>query len=128
MTNVVADAYLKRTAGEAEMCSNPVLKPAFTYIFEHKSETISLKVMADLCHISPSYFSRLFAKETGENFSSYLAQMKIKWAKQLLEVTDIPVSQISDELGFNDPGYFIKTFKKYEQITPSLYRKYYKEQ
>ncbi|MFD1177936.1 PocR ligand-binding domain-containing protein [Paenibacillus puldeungensis] len=128
MTNAVADAYLKRTTGEAEVCSNPVLKPAFTYIFEHKSETISLKVMADLCHISPSYFSRLFAKETGENFSSYLAQMKIKWAKQLLEVTDMPVSQISDELGFNDPGYFIKTFKKYEQITPSLYRKYYKDQ
>lgn len=128
MTNAVADAYLNKTSDEANLCSNSVLMPAFTYIFAHKSETISLKAMADLCHISPSYFSRLFAKETGDNFSSYLAQMKIKWAKQLLEVTDMPVSQISDELGFNDPGYFIKTFKKYEEITPSLYRKYYKEQ
>lgn len=35
----------------------------------------------------------------------------MKWAKQLLEVTDMPVSQISDELGFNEPGYFIKIFK-----------------
>lgn len=129
MTNAIADAYLNsNSTDKANLCENPVLQPAFTYIFSHKSETVSLKAMADLCHISPSYFSRLFAKETGESFSSYVAQLKIKWAKQLLEVTDMPVSQISDELGFNDPGYFIKTFKKYEEITPALYRKYYKEQ
>nr|WP_249930836.1 helix-turn-helix transcriptional regulator [Paenibacillus polymyxa] len=61
--------------------------------------------------LSPSYFSRLSAKETGENFTTYLAKLKIKWAKQLLEVTDMPISQISDELGFNESGYFIKIFK-----------------
>ncbi|MGY5607458.1 helix-turn-helix domain-containing protein [Paenibacillus sp. ALE3] len=82
--------------------------------------------MADLCHISPSYVSRLFAKETGENFSSYLSRLNMKWAKQLLEATDIPVSQISSELGFNEPEYFIKIFKKYEGTTPAVYRKYYK--
>nr|WP_253806583.1 helix-turn-helix domain-containing protein [Paenibacillus polymyxa] len=52
----------------------------------------------------------------------------MKWAKQLLEVTDMPISQISDELGFNESGYFIKIFKKFEEITPSLYRKYIQEQ
>ncbi|WP_334071484.1 MULTISPECIES: PocR ligand-binding domain-containing protein [Paenibacillus] len=126
MTNVIADAYLNKTDSESYACTNSVLKPAFEYIHRHKSEQASLKQMADLCHISPSYFSRLFTKETGENFTAYLAKLKISWAKQLLEVTDMPVAQISDELGFNEPGYFIKTFKKFEDITPYLYRKYYK--
>jgi YesN/AraC family two-component response regulator len=54
--------------------------------------------------------------------------LKIKWAKKLLEATDMPISQISDELGFNESGYFIKTFKKYEDITPAVYRKYMQEQ
>ncbi|WP_338541744.1 PocR ligand-binding domain-containing protein [Paenibacillus tundrae] len=127
MTNAIADAYLKTSPNEAET-ANPVLQPAFEYIHGHKSEQVSLKHMAELCHLSPSYFSRLFAKETGENFTTYLAKLKIKWAKQLLEITDMPVSQISDELGFNESGYFIKIFKKFEEITPALYRKYIQKQ
>ncbi|MEY8743832.1 PocR ligand-binding domain-containing protein [Bacillales bacterium AN1005] len=127
MTNAIADAYLKTSPNEADT-ANPVLQPAFEYIHSHKSEQVSLKHMAELCHLSPSYFSRLFAKETGENFTTYLAKLKIKWAKQLLEITDMPVSQISDELGFNESGYFIKIFKKFEEITPALYRKYIQKQ
>ena len=127
MTNAIADAYLKNTSDDSGIYTNPIFKPAFEYIYKNKSESISLTHMAELCHISPSYFSRLFVKETGENFTIYLAKLKVKWAKQLLEVTDMPVSQISDELGFNEPGYFIKTFKKFEEVTPALYRKYLRE-
>lgn len=127
MTNAIADAYLKNCPSD-NACTSPALQPAFEYIHSHKSEQVTLKHMADLCHLSPSYFSRLSAKETGENFTTYLAKLKIKWAKQLLEVTDIPISQISDELGFNESGYFIKIFKKFEEITPALYRKYIQEQ
>ncbi|OMD36588.1 transcriptional regulator [Paenibacillus borealis] len=127
MTNAIADAYLKNTSSDMSICTNPIFKPAWDYIYNNKSENITLSHMAELCHISPSYFSRLFAKETGENFTTYLARLKVKWAKQLLEVTDMPVSQISNELGFNEPGYFIKIFKKFEEITPALYRKGYRE-
>lgn len=126
MTNAIADAYLKNSSYDAEL-AYPVLQPAFDYIYHNKSESVSLRQMAELCHLSPSYFSRLFAKETGQSFTSFLARLKIQWAKQLLEVTDMPVSQISDELGFNEPGYFIKTFKKHEELTPALYRRYYRE-
>lgn len=128
MTNAIADAYLKNTANDDPGSpAHPLFKPAFDYIHQHKSEAVTLKQMAELCHISPSYFSRRFAQETGESFTAYLAKLKVRWAKQLLEVTDMPVSQISDELGFNEPGYFIKTFKKYEGRTPALYRKVYRE-
>ncbi|MNE45002.1 HTH-type transcriptional regulator YesS [compost metagenome] len=81
--------------------------------------------MAKLCHISTSYFSRIFIKETGENFSVFTPRLKIEWAKQLLETTDEPINQISDQLGFCDAGYFIKTFKKFENLTPAVYRSWY---
>lgn len=120
----IAAGKINENAGYA--CVHSVLQPAFDYLHTHHSEAVPLKKMAELCHLSPSYFSRLFAKETGESYSGYTARLKIEWAKRLLEHTDMPISQISAELGFNEPGYFIKTFKKYEEITPAVYRKYYK--
>ena len=127
MSNTLLNSLVKGSSLHGDLPTNPILKPAFEYILNHKSEKISQKKIAVLCHISTSYLSRLFSKETGESFSSYLSRMKIEWAKQLLESTDMPVSQIGDELGFNEAGYFIKTFKKQEGITPSCYRKYYKK-
>ncbi len=127
MANAVTNAYLKTSIEDRYLGKDSTLKPAFHYIFKNKGENISQKKMADLCHISTGYFSRLFVKETGKNFSAFIARQKIEWSKQLLEKTDLPISQISDELGFSEPGYYIKTFKKFEGITPLLYRKYYKD-
>ncbi|WP_306010725.1 PocR ligand-binding domain-containing protein [Paenibacillus sp. P46E] len=103
-------------------CSNPVLQPAFDYIYSHKHENFTLEKMGQLCHISPSYFSRLFVRESGENFSVYISRLKMNWAKQLLETTELSINQISDQLSFCDAGYFIKIFKKHEQLTPAAYR------
>ncbi|WP_340026512.1 PocR ligand-binding domain-containing protein [Paenibacillus sp. FSL K6-1096] len=103
-------------------CSNPTLQPAFDYMLSHKEENFSLKSLAHLCHISPSYFSRLFTREMGEHFSLYVARMKIEWAKELLATTDWSVNEISNHLNFCDAGYFIKIFKKHESVTPLFYR------
>ncbi|EJO5347774.1 PocR ligand-binding domain-containing protein [Clostridium botulinum] len=103
------------------------LKPAIQYIYNHKSENITAKKLADICHISPSYFSRLFSKELGKSCSSFISNLKIDWAKKLLEETDMHINEISDELGFNETGYFIKIFKKYEGVTPFVYKKYCKK-
>lgn len=127
LSNVITNSHIKDSSYEKGIVHNSILKPAIEYIYSHKNENVSLKKASDLCHISSSYFSRMFAKEVGQNYSSYLSQLKIEWAKQLLISTDITISEISDSLGFNESGYFIKIFKKYENITPSLYRKYHKK-
>ncbi|CEO13183.1 PocR ligand-binding domain-containing protein [Paraclostridium sordellii] len=110
-----------------EFLVSKTLKPAIEYIHNNKSENLSMEKMAQLCHVSTSYFSRLFSKELGENFSTYISKLKIKWAKNLLKETDMHINEISEELGFSEAGYFIKIFKKYEGVTPSLYRKHYKD-
>lgn len=127
LASAMTNAYIKSAPNDNPYYHNQILKPAFEYIYKNKGENVSQKDVASLCHISSSYFSRLFVKETGENFSVFLARLKIEWSKQLLEKTEISITQISDELGFSEPGYFIKTFRKYENITPGLYRKYFKE-
>lgn len=127
ISNALINAYISE---DNEIDNNKkisrTLRPAIKYIYMNKSENITLENMAKVCHISSSYFSRLFSKEMGESFSNYISKLKIKWAKELLEQSDKSINEISEELGFNDSGYFIKIFKKYEGVTPFIYRKYYK--
>ncbi|WP_069999084.1 PocR ligand-binding domain-containing protein [Cellulosilyticum sp. I15G10I2] len=122
VSNTLINAYVSETQTHPQTSLSPLLQPALDYIYQHKSENISLKKAAELCHISPSYFSRIFCKATGENFSTYLSKLKIQWSKELLETSDMTVNQISDTLGFNDAGYLIKKFKAHIGITPAVYR------
>ena len=116
--------YLKvHRSGRAETEGSALL-PALQYIEENRDQLITQAQMAQLCHLSPSYFSRLFTQEMGISFSQYMGIKKIAWARQLLEETDDSIESISEKLGFSSAGYFIKVFKKYEGITPFLYRKY----
>lgn len=121
--NALTSAYIKSSAAETIHCTNKTLQPAFDYLYEHRNIMLSQKDAADICHISTGHFSRLFLKETGENYSVFYIRLKIEWAKKLLLKTDIPIAQISEELGFNEPSYFTKVFHKYETITPAYFRR-----
>lgn len=107
--------------------SSTVLQPALEYIELNYKSPITQEQLSTLCHLSSAYFSRLFTKEIGESPSVYLFRKRIQHACTLLENTDLSINQISDELNFNSPGYFIKVFKKFEGITPLVYRKYYQD-
>ena len=78
--------------------------------------------MAELCHLSGSYFSKLFLRETGENYTDFVKRQKIIWAKELLRGTGKSVNEISEELGFMDSSYFIRVFKQLEGVTPLAFR------
>ncbi len=106
-----------------EAYSNSLLKPALKFIDQNYQKKIYLEKMAYLCNISPSYFSKIFKRETGLTFSAYVNQIKLTEAKRLLETTQSPIINISLDLGFDDCGYFIKVFKKQEGETPAAYRK-----
>ena len=83
-----------------------------------------MKEMANLCHLSPSYFSRLFNRETGETFVNYINRLKIQLAKEQLRETSKSITQISDELGYLNVSNFIAVFKRMEGVTPSIYRQH----
>ena len=116
-------SFYNQEIPEKYIPKNRLLLPVFEYVFSNKGENLSLSEAADMAHVSVSYFSRLFAKEVGMNYSIFMNQMKVEWSKQLLSETDFSVTQISNDLGFNDSAYFVKIFKRYEGITPNKYRK-----
>lgn len=73
--------------------------------------------------VNPSYLSRLFKAETGQPFSKYLVNLRMKKAAQVLENSDLKVSDVAMCVGYNDVSYFIQTFKKYYNMTPEQYKK-----
>lgn len=101
---------------------NIILRPALEYIEKNYARNITLDSMASRCNISSSYFSKLFNRVVEDNFANYINKIRINKAKEYLEKTDVPITNIALDLGFEDSGYFIKVFKKMEGVTPSVYR------
>lgn len=114
---------------ESASCQVPVSKssavyPAISYIASHPGKAVSMTDMADLCHLSPSYFSRLFHREIGEGFTNYVNRQKVELAKVQLRESNKSISQISAELGYLNISHFINLFKRFEGITPLMYRQH----
>ena len=78
--------------------------------------------LASLCHLTPSYVSRLFKENLEIGFVEYINTLRISRAKKLLKETKITVEQIGFQVGFNNVRSFMRTFKQYENITPGQYR------
>ena len=74
--------------------------------------------------MSPTYFSYVFKQITGRTFTEYLNYLRIMKAKELLTNSNKTVSGISYEVGFNDPAYFDRVFKKEVGMSPGKYRKF----
>ena len=107
---------------ERELPESSPIYPAVAYVHNHRQEMVTMNDMARLCHLSPSYFSRLFRREMGENFINYVNRIKVQWAKERLRSSNDSVVQIAQELGYMDSSYFISVFKKFEGTTPLAYR------
>ena len=109
---------------EIKLRKDSPLYPAISYIEAHPTEMVTMKQMAMLCHLSESYFSRLFSKEMGENFGNYVSRLKIDLSKELLRSSRLSVAQIAKKVGYNDTSHFIRLFKRFEGVTPTVYRQY----
>lgn len=109
---------------EDKLKKDSPLYPAISYIENHPTENISMKEMAMLCHLSESYFSRLFSKEMGETFGNYISRLRVDRSKELLRGSSLTVTQIAKKVGYSDTGHYIRLFKRFEGVTPTVYRQY----
>jgi two-component system response regulator YesN len=105
--------------------SELLIKKAVQYINDNYNKKISLEDIAGHVGISKYYFSVLFKKERDITFSNYLNTVRIEKAKQLLKNPQTTINDVVYEVGFNDPQYFSKTFKKYVGLTVTEYRNKY---
>lgn len=114
-------APLHKTMPQKDQYS-PAIRDAIAYVKKHYSEKISLSMVAQAVSFNPEYFSRLFVRETGMNFSAYLNSVRMRQAVELLEHTNKKVYEIAEEVGYASLSYFSTAFKKSFGQTPAEYQ------
>jgi len=92
------------------------------YIEINIRNNISLEEVSNHYNISSYYMSKIFKKEMGVKFIDFVTNKKMELAKDLLEHTDNNIINIAIDLGYSEPNYFSKVFKKNVGISPSKYR------
>lgn len=97
------------------------LAPAISYVEQHFRSKVTSAKAASLCSLSGFQFSRLFKETYAITFQEYLLRFRIREACRLLKNPAAPVADVAHLVGFNDPSYFCKIFKRYTSISPSRF-------
>ena len=93
------------------------------FIKDHSHEEISLDTLAKQVRLSPIYISKMFKEKQGMNYIDFLTECRMDKAKTLMADTGKSIKEITYEVGYHDPNYFSKVFKKVTQYSPKEYRK-----
>lgn len=101
------------------------IRIAKQYISNHYNQPLTLEIVSSEIGFNATYFSSIFKKETGMNFSDYLKKIRIDNAKNILLNTDQSVEDVSYAVGYSDIKYFSRLFKKLTGVTPTEFRKLY---
>lgn len=107
---------------ERRSSSHQTVAKILKAVDEMLSEELTLHSLAERLYMNSSYLSRLFKKETGEPFSSYVLRRRMERAKELL-LSDAKVYDSANQVGYRDISYFAKVFRKYWGVAPSEMRK-----
>lgn len=97
---------------------------ASMYFNEHYNEEISVEEYAASRHMSINWFIRVFKQYTGTTPMQYVLSIRIANAQNSLEATDCNIAEISSMVGYDNPLYFSRIFKKQRGLSPSEYRKH----
>jgi len=103
------------------------LKLVLSYIHKHYPEPLKLKDLADEANMSEGHFCRFFKKLVQKSPVDYINYYRVQQACAQLENTDHKIVDIAMDVGFEHLSYFITTFKKHKNTTPSQYRKIFSE-
>lgn len=93
-----------------------------TYVAQHFHEDIFLPGIARSMNYSVAYFSKLFKQCFQRNFITYLTDVRIEAAKELMRRSNLTIREIGEQVGYKDPNYFTKVFRKTVGTSPSEYR------
>jgi len=127
LASIILELYrLRRETENATLTSVPPsterVKDVLSYIAERYYEPPRLAEAAKMAHLSQRQFSSLCRLVTGKRFTEYVNTLRVERAKELLINTDMPVSAIAFEVGFEDMSTFYRAFKKYYRKPPLSFR------
>ncbi|GAB3321641.1 AraC family transcriptional regulator [Larkinella ripae] len=115
---LASDNYeLKASEAETER-----MKRVLDYMLAHFREEIRVDDMASVAGMAPAAFCRYFRKRTRKSFIEYLNELRISHARKLLVQSDLSISQVGLECGFNNISHFHRQFKLHNGTTPLKYQ------
>lgn len=134
VSNDMLEATLRRAVthlSQKQKCSRQHVDPKTAslveqvqfYIFENISRDITRDELAAHVNVSPQYLSTIFKRETNCTISDYIRNERIAFAKRLLKQTNLPISIISENVGFESLSYFSTVFRQVEGCSPREYRR-----
>ncbi|MGQ9571435.1 MAG: helix-turn-helix domain-containing protein [Thermodesulfovibrionales bacterium] len=98
------------------------LKNVFSFLQKHYTEDISLDIVAEMACMSPFYFCKFFKRVTGSTLMDYVFRLRIDRAKELLLSSDLTITEIAYETGFESHSYFDRIFRRFTKLSPHNYR------
>lgn len=116
--------YFNSAIGSGTL-KDSVIDEIIVFIQQHFEEkTLSLNVIAEAVHLTPSYVSSIFKKSCNVNITDYLTKIRLAKARKLLEKTDMRTYEISERVGYSNSQYFSVLFKRNNGMSPTEYRQY----
>lgn len=115
--------YIRRRALASHNKTDPRIQALVDYITLHPEENLTREQMCEMCDVSESTLRRLFKTHMGKSIYEFTKETKILYASHLLMTTNVPISEIGYQLGYESPSYFTKTFREVFGISPQEYRK-----
>ncbi len=106
---------------------SPLVQKVINHINLNMDSQLSLKSLAAMCYISPSYLSNLFKQETGQTLTDYINTQRIRRAAHRLCTGTDGIAAVAEQVGILDVNYFTKIFKKVMGVTPTQYRRQHRE-
>lgn len=120
-----ASAQFRKSFGNPQdypQDTNQLVELCKKYIFEHIGEEISRTDIAAHVGLSPEYLSSYFKKESGRTLSEFIKHERVAFAKRLLHHTNLPISVITENVGFDSLSYFSTVFRSVVGCSPREYR------
>lgn len=105
--------------------SSNVIREVVSYLNTNYKNDINLPDLAERVHVNSTYLSTLFKQEMGIPFTSYLNNIRLSRAEELLRNTNQAITDICLSVGFSSPSYFTKVFKRHFGVGPKEYRTQY---
>lgn len=113
--------------GNADISYSNMMRPSLEYMNDHFAEKISVDELAELVHLSKSYYMWCFKKAVGIGAIEYLTQLRIKAALNLLQTTESSISDIALQCGYGNLSNFNRQFKRIVGCSPNQYRGQFRE-
>lgn len=121
LSDIIIYMFRKCTTRKSHATPAPI-QQTIAFINENFKKNLSLNKVAEMLAFSPNYLGKLFKKETGTTLNEYVNTLRLKYACNLLTVSNLTIKEIAFSSGYSSVEYFLYIFKRKLQLTPSQYR------